>query len=53
MDEVCFGRAADVAAQLEVEFSLNNGMIAVGLGYGADSDSDMAVELEVRFADVA
>ena len=51
MDEVCFGRAADVAAQLEVEFSLNNDMTADR--YDADSDSDTAVELEVQFADVA
>jgi len=51
VDAVCFGRLADVAAQLEVEFSLNNGMIADGLGYG--TDSDMVVELEVQFADVA
>jgi hypothetical protein len=53
VDEACFGRAADVAAQLEVEFSLNNGMIADGLGYDPDSDSDMAVELEVQVPDVA
>ena len=53
MDEDCFGRAADVATQVEVEFSLNSGAISVGLGYDVNDDSDMAVELEVQFADVA
>ena len=53
VDEACFGRAADVAAQLEVEFSLNRGTIAVGNGYDVAEDLDMALELAVQFADVA
>lgn len=53
VDEACVGRAADVATQLAVEFSLNRGTIAVGNGYDVGEDLDMAVELAVQFADVA
>ena len=54
MDD-CFGRAADEAAQVEVEFSLNSGKIVDGRGHDveADGEDDMDVELEVEFADVA
>ena len=56
--DVCFGRAADEAAQLEVEFSLNNGTLTDGRGNDNEvaedgQDDDMEVELVVQFADVA